>query len=54
LSPAVAGHGLVLQPTLNVYAVYAHRQYLSNKVRASVDFLAKYFGPEPCWERSLD
>ncbi len=73
---AVAGHGLVLQPTfivgndlragrltrvlqdyriapLNVYAVYAHRQYLSNKVRAFVDFLTEHFGPEPYWDRGL-
>jgi len=74
---AIAGHGLVLQPTfivgddlragrlvrvlpdhpvasLNVYAVYAHRQYLSSKVRAFVDFLGGYFGSAPYWDRDLD
>ena len=38
---------------LNVYAVYAHRQFLSNKVRAFVDFLGDYFGPAPYWDREL-
>lgn len=74
---ALAGHGLIMQPTfivgddlragrlvsvmphhavtpLNVYAVYAHRQYLSNKVRAFVEFLGDYFGPAPYWDRDLD
>ena len=74
---ALAGHGLVLQPTfivgddlrsgrlirilpdygiarLNVYAVYAHRQFLSNKVRALVEFLGDYFGPRPYWDDGLD
>ena len=73
---ALAGHGLVLQPTfivgddlrsgrlvrvmpdyavepLNVYAVYAHRQYLSNKVRAFVEFLGNEFGELPSWDRGL-
>jgi len=34
----------------NVYAVYAHRQYLSAKVRIFVDYLAEYFGPSPYWD----
>lgn len=38
-------------PSLNVYAVYAHRQYLSGKVRTFVDFLADYFGSPPYWDR---
>lgn len=38
---------------LNVYAVYAHRQFLSNKVRAFVDFLGGYFGDAPYWDRDL-
>jgi DNA-binding transcriptional LysR family regulator len=73
---ALAGHGLVLQPTfivgddlragrlvrvmpdygvapLSVYAVYAHRQFLSNKVRAFVDYLGGHFGHEPYWDRDL-
>lgn len=36
---------------LNVHAVYAHRQYLSAKVRTFVDFLAGYFGSPPYWDR---
>lgn len=74
---AVAGHGIVLQPTFivgddlragrlerimtgytlapfSVYAVYAHRQFLSNKVRTFVDFLGNYFGPTPYWDRDLE
>ena len=35
---------------LAVYAVYAHRQYLSAKVRTFVDFLDDYFGSPPYWE----
>ena len=35
---------------LGVYAVYAHRQYLSGKVRTFVDFLGGYFGSPPYWE----
>lgn len=34
----------------NVYAVYAHRQYLSAKVRIFVDYLAEYFGTSPYWD----
>lgn len=37
--------------TLNIHAVYAHRQYLSAKVRTFVDFLADYFGSPPYWDR---
>jgi DNA-binding transcriptional LysR family regulator len=36
----------------SVYAVYPHSRHLSTKVRAFVDFLADYFGPEPYWDRS--
>ena len=38
-------------PPFAVYAVYAHRQYLSGKVRTFVDFLADYFGSPPYWDR---
>jgi len=38
-------------PPHGVYAVYAHRQYLSGKVRTFVDFLADYFGSPPYWDR---
>jgi DNA-binding transcriptional LysR family regulator len=73
---ALAGHGLILQPTFivgddlragrlirvmadyevapfSVYAVYAHRQFLSNKVRTFVDYLGSHFGAEPYWDRDL-
>ena len=36
--------------TMGVYAVYAHRKYLSGKVRTFVDFLSGYFGSPPYWE----
>jgi DNA-binding transcriptional LysR family regulator len=51
LVPLLPGHTVA---PLKVYAVYAHRQYLSGKVRAFVDFLIKQFGPEPYWDRDLD
>ncbi len=35
---------------MGVYAVYAHRKYLSGKVRTFVDFLGGYFGSPPYWE----
>jgi len=35
---------------MGVYAVYAHRQYLSAKVRTFVEFLTSYFGSPPYWE----
>ena len=35
---------------MGVYAVYAHRQYLSGKVRTFVEFLSDYFGSPPYWE----
>ncbi len=38
--------------TLYVHAVYAHRQYLSAKVRTFVDYLADYFGSPPYWDQS--
>lgn len=37
-------------PELMAHAVYAHRQYLSAKVRTFVDFLADYFGSPPYWD----
>lgn len=36
---------------MGVYAVYAHRQYLSGKVRTFVDFLGNFFGSRPYWDR---
>ena len=38
---------------LGAYAVYAHRQFLSAKVRTFVDFLSSYFGTPPYWDRAL-
>ena len=35
---------------MGLYAVYAHRKYLSGKVRTFVDFLSGYFGSPPYWE----
>jgi len=40
--------------TLNIHAVYAHRQYLSAKVRTFVDFLAGYFGSPPYWDGPVE
>ena len=37
-------------PELSAHAVYAHRQYLSAKVRTFVDFLTGYFGSPPYWD----
>jgi DNA-binding transcriptional LysR family regulator len=36
--------------SMGLYAVYAHRKYLSGKVRTFVDFLSEYFGSPPYWE----
>ena len=35
---------------MGLYAVYAHRKYLSGKVRTFVDFISGYFGSPPYWE----
>jgi len=35
---------------MGLYAMYAHRKYLSGKVRTFVDFLSGYFGSPPYWE----
>lgn len=35
---------------MGVYAVYAHRKYLSGKVRSFVDYLGSCFGSPPYWE----
>jgi len=36
---------------MNVYAVYAHRQYLSAKVKTFVEYLSEYFSPS-YWDPS--
>ncbi len=41
-------------PGLAVYAVYAHRQFLSAKVRTFVDHLSGFFGDPPYWDQGLD
>ena len=44
----------ILQDTdpepIALYAVYAHRQLLSGKVRAFLDFMADYYGETPYWD----
>lgn len=35
---------------LGLYALYAHRRYLSSKVRSFIDFLSSYFGTPPYWD----
>lgn len=35
---------------LALYAVYAHRQYLSAKVRLFIDYLRDHFGSPPYWD----
>ncbi len=35
---------------MGVYAVYAHRKYLSGKVRTFVEYLDDYFASPPYWE----
>lgn len=38
---------------LSLYAMYAHRQYLSAKVRSFVDHLADCYGSPPYWDAGL-
>jgi len=40
--------------SLGLYAVYANRQWLSNKVRVFLDFMDGYFGEPPYWDQGLD
>ncbi len=35
---------------MNLYAVYAHRQFLASKVRRFIDFLSTYYGEVPYWD----
>jgi len=37
---------------LALYAVYAHRQLLSNKVRCFIDFIDGYYGEPPYWDQA--
>lgn len=36
---------------MSLYATYMPNRYLQPKVRAFIDFLLEYFGPEPPWDR---
>lgn len=38
---------------LGLYAVYAHRKLLPNKVRCFIDFIDGYFGSPPYWDQSI-
>lgn len=38
---------------LALYALYAHQQYLTSKVRSFIDFMDGYFGDIPHWDSSL-
>lgn len=35
---------------LGLYAVYAHRHYMANKVRSFLDFISDYYGSPPYWD----
>ncbi len=35
---------------LGLYVVYAHRKFLSSKVRSFVDFISEYYGECPYWD----
>lgn len=39
---------------LGLYAVYAHRTLLANKVRCFIEFMASYFGDPPYWDKPLN
>lgn len=36
---------------LGLYAIYAHRTLLANKVRCFIEFMASYFGDPPYWDK---
>lgn len=38
---------------LGLYAVYAHRTLVANKVRCFIDFMSHYFGDPPYWDEGL-
>lgn len=38
---------------LGLYAVYAHRKLLANKVRCFIDFIEGYYGIPPYWDKSI-
>lgn len=38
---------------LGLYAVYAHRKLLPNKVRCFIDFIEGYYGTPPYWDEQI-
>jgi DNA-binding transcriptional LysR family regulator len=38
---------------LGLYAVYAHRKLLANKVRCFIDFIEGYYGMPPYWDKPI-
>ncbi len=38
---------------VGLYAVYAHRKLLPNKVRCFIDFIEGYYGTPPYWDQSI-
>jgi DNA-binding transcriptional LysR family regulator len=41
----------VANPDTSLYATYLPNRYMQPKVRAFIDHLMEYFGPEPYWDR---
>jgi DNA-binding transcriptional LysR family regulator len=39
---------------VGLYAVYAHRKLLPNKVRCFIDFIEGYYGSPPYWDKPLN
>jgi DNA-binding transcriptional LysR family regulator len=39
--------------SLGLYAVYAHRKLLANKVRCFIDFIEGYYGMPPYWDKPI-
>lgn len=39
--------------SIGLYAVYAHRKLLPNKVRCFIDFMEGYYGSPPYWDQTI-
>ena len=39
--------------SIGLYAVYAHRKLLPNKVRCFIDFMEGYYGTPPYWDQTI-
>ncbi len=50
LIPVLAEHS---PEPFGLYAVYAHRKLLPNKVRCFIDFIDGYFGNPPHWDKAI-